>query len=76
ARPARALAETALRTRVGSLLEGWERSRKLRKFAAMTFQHREASFSPDWCKGHVHDHSRLILAAFEEHKADLERRQA
>jgi hypothetical protein len=72
ARPARALAERALRTRVGSLLEGWESGRKMRKFAAMTFQHREASFSLDWCKGHVHDHSRLILAAFEEHRAGIE----
>lgn len=72
ARPARALAEGALRTRAGAFLEGWESGRKMRKFAAMTFQHREASFSPDWCKGHVHDHSRLILAAFEEHKAGIE----
>jgi hypothetical protein len=72
ARPIRALTERALRTRAGALLEGWESGRKMRKFAAMTFQHREASFSPDWCKGHVHDHSRLILAAFEEHKAGIE----
>jgi len=72
ARPARALAESALRTRIGALLEDWESGRKMRKFAALTMHHREASFSPDWCKGHVHDHSRLILAAFEEHKASIE----
>jgi hypothetical protein len=72
ARPVRAIAESALRTRAGALLERWESGRKMRKFAGMSVQHREASFSLDWCKGHVHDHSRLILAAFEEHKASIE----
>lgn len=72
ARPVRALAERALRTRAGALLEGWESGRKMRKLAATALHHHEASFSPDWCKGHVHDHSRLILAAFEEHKASIE----
>jgi hypothetical protein len=71
-RPARALAESALRTFAGEALERWESNRKLRKFAADSRQHAEASFSPDWCKGHVHDHGRLILAAFNAHGTDLE----
>jgi hypothetical protein len=72
ARPVRALTESALRTPAGGLLERWESRRKLRKFSAMSQAHREASFSADWCKGHVHDHGRLILAAFEAHKSEIE----
>ncbi|HEX3722349.1 MAG TPA: hypothetical protein VHV31_06130 [Nitrolancea sp.] len=72
ARPVRALTESALRTPAGAFLEKWERGRKLKKFAGMSRIHREASFSSDWCKGHVHDHGRLILAAFEAHKTEIE----
>jgi hypothetical protein len=71
-RPARALAEATLRTPVGNMLERWERGRKLRKFSGVTQHHAEASFTADWCKGHVHDHGQLILAAFNARGADLE----
>ncbi|HET7034465.1 MAG TPA: hypothetical protein VFI42_02180 [Thermomicrobiaceae bacterium] len=64
ARPARALAESALRTPAGTALERWESGRKLRRFRAEARGHAEASFTLDWCKGHVHDHGQLILEAF------------
>jgi hypothetical protein len=72
ARPLRALAESGLRTRLGGLLEGWERERKMRKFSALAGGHNEASFAADWCKGHMHDHGRLILQAFASRYSDAE----
>ena len=64
ARPARALAESALRSPAGAALERWESGRKLRRFRAEARGHAEASFTLDWCKGHLHDHGQLILEAF------------
>jgi hypothetical protein len=72
ARPLRALAESGLRTRLGGLLEGWERERKMRKFTALAGGHGEASFAADWCKGHMHDHGRLILQAFASRYGESE----
>ncbi len=72
-RPARAIAEAFLRTPLGAIAERWEMKRKIRKFAVEADHASEASYSADWCKGHVHDHGQLILAAFSAHGAGLER---
>lgn len=53
--------EMALRTRPGGWLEQWEMSRKIRKFSHDSRANTEASFSPDWCKGHFDAHSQRIL---------------
>ena len=71
-RPVRALAETILRTPAGERLERWESRRKLQKFSSDAEHHAEASFSADWCKGHVHDHGQLILAAFQTQSAEIQ----
>ncbi|MGA7670636.1 MAG: hypothetical protein WBW04_09450 [Nitrolancea sp.] len=71
-RPVRAIAEAFLRTPLGAVVERWEMRRKIRKFATDADRAAEASFSADWCKGHVHDHGRLILAAYSAHSAELE----
>lgn len=73
ARPVRALAESALRTPAGALLERWEAGRKRRKFSRLAAGHAEASFTRDWCKGHVHDHGELILQAFASRCRAVER---
>lgn len=62
----RRLIETALRTRAGGRLERWEMERKIRKLSFDDVNHPEASFSPDWCKGHVDGHGERILTRFRE----------
>jgi hypothetical protein len=58
----RRLAEAALRTRLGALLERWEMNRKVRKLTGGEQTHFESAYSPDWCKGHVDGHGERILA--------------
>jgi hypothetical protein len=58
----RKLAEAALRTRLGAVLERWEMTRKLRKLTGGEQTHFESAYSPDWCKGHVDGHGERILA--------------
>ncbi|HEX5164839.1 MAG TPA: hypothetical protein VFV93_05545 [Thermomicrobiales bacterium] len=70
--PLRRLAERALAGRVGDRLERWERERKIRRLSRIAGENGEASFSPDWCKGHVSGHERRILAAFDDRRRVLE----
>lgn len=72
ARPVRAVAESALRTPAGSVVERWERERKVRKLSRSAPPGGEASFATDWCKGHYHNHGRLILDAFQARAGTLE----
>lgn len=72
ARTAQALAERVLGTRIGARIERWEMNRKIRRLSRTAGGNPEASFSPDWCKGHVSGHERRILAAFEERLRALE----
>ena len=74
-RPVRAALESLLRTPVGAVIEGWEMQRKLQKFAGDAVKHTEASFSADWCKGHIHDHGKLILATYQARGCRKERIQ-
>lgn len=66
------VAETALRSPLGGGLERWEMGRKVRRFER---QNRdgdgEASFSPDWCKGHFESHGKYVRAALFERLAGL-----
>lgn len=72
ARPLRALAESALRTPLGGAVDRWERDRKVRKLSRNARAGGEASFAADWCKGHYHNHGRLILEAFDERTRRVE----
>jgi hypothetical protein len=65
-RRTRRLVESALRSRLGAPLEGWEMARKMRKLGERGDGHVEAAFGPDWCKGHFGDHGQLTLARYEE----------
>lgn len=68
----RRLAERALGGRLGGRIERWEMNRKLRKLSRNTGHVPEASFGPDWCKGHVSGHEGRILAAFDDRRRALE----
>lgn len=68
----RLLAERVLDTRPGGWIERWEMNRKLRKLSRTAGHVPEASFGPDWCKGHVSGHERRILAAFDDRRRALE----
>lgn len=60
----RRVAEHLGRSRVGALVEHWERTRKIRRFTARAAGNDEARFGPDWCKGHFEGHGRRVLEAF------------
>ncbi len=68
------LAETALRTRLGTWLENWEMNRKVKRFTMQSVDN-EPSFSSDWCKGHFDGHGRKALEEFEAHWHDIEQNQ-
>jgi len=64
--PVRAAAEAVLRMRPAGALESWEMRRKIRKLLA---EHGakgadEASFGPEYCKGHFGGYGTKTLAAF------------
>ena len=71
-RPARALAESALRTAAGGWLESWEHGRKVRRLSAGKEANREVGFSPDWCKGHFDAHGQRTLTAFQDRMRTFE----
>ena len=60
----RDVSETALRSGVGGRLEQWEMKRKIRRFGQQNGESSEASFCPDWCKGHFEGHGELVRHAF------------
>ncbi|MBV9547740.1 MAG: hypothetical protein JOY61_25480, partial [Chloroflexi bacterium] len=68
----RAAAEYALRSPLGSGMEHWERTRKMRKLGRRGNGHTEAAFGPDWCKGHFDDHGQLTLARYSARLEALE----
>lgn len=45
-------------------LERWEMQRKIRKLGRGQQGNPEASFGPDWCKGHIHRHSWRARTAY------------
>lgn len=70
-RPRRRWSERLLNGAIGDRLDTWEMQRKIRKFNAQLHVNGheggvEAAFSPDWCKGHFHDHARRILATYDD----------
>jgi hypothetical protein len=69
----RNIAETALRTPAGARVERWEMERKIRKLTRENGFQAEASFTSDWCKGHVGGHEGRILARFDERWQAVER---
>jgi hypothetical protein len=69
----RAAGERALRTRAGARLERWEMERKIRKLTREHGVQAEASFTAQWCKGHVGGHESRILARFDERRLAVER---
>ena len=60
----RHLVERTLRSRVANPIETWEMRRKIRKLGLRSDGHAEASFGPDWCKGHFGDHGQLTLSRY------------
>jgi hypothetical protein len=58
-------AEPLLRTPPGGWVERWEMRRKIRKLGRQGRGNLEASFSPEWCKGHFQGYGQRTLAAFE-----------
>jgi hypothetical protein len=63
-RRTRRLLEHTLRSRLGSPLEHWEMGRKIHKLGQRSNGHAEASFGPDWCKGHFGDHGQQTLSRY------------
>ena len=61
----RRILESTLRSRLAGPLERWEMARKVRKLAQRSNGHAEASFGPDWCKGHFGDHGLLTLSRYD-----------
>jgi hypothetical protein len=60
----RRVLEHTLRSRLASPLERWEMRRKMTKLGQRSNGHAEASFGPDWCKGHFGDHGQLTLSRY------------
>jgi hypothetical protein len=56
------LLEACLRGRLGDAVERWERERKIPQLRQTAEQRGGTSteFSPNLCKGHVHDHGTTI----------------
>lgn len=59
-------AEALLRTPVGTHLETWEMTRKIRKFTREAPDAGEVAFAADWCKGHFDAHGAQTLNAYAE----------
>jgi hypothetical protein len=75
ARRTRRLLEHALRSPLGGPVERWEMARKMRKLGQQGNGHAEATFGPDWCKGHFGDHGQVTLARYEERLRALAQEQ-
>jgi len=61
----RRFVERTLRSRVANPIEHWEMRRKIKKLGLRSDGHAEASFGPDWCKGHFGDHGQLTLSRYD-----------
>lgn len=70
----RPLAETLLRSPLGSWLERSEMQRKLKKLSqqgAASANPEESEFGPDWCKGHFHAHGQQTARALSSRLREL-----
>lgn len=65
------LAEAALRTRAGALLERWEMNRKIRELSRASDDEPEVKLGAERCQGHAHGHGRRILSAYAERLREL-----
>jgi len=72
-RPARlrSLAEAALRSRIGALLERWEMNRKISELTRSNADEPEVKLSAERCQGHAHGHGRRVLSAYAERLREL-----
>lgn len=66
-----AWSEAALRSPVGRWLEQWERTRKIRLFAAQGRGIPEVHFSEHHCKGHFSQHGRRAMRTFAQRWAQV-----
>lgn len=55
--------EPVLRSRAAGWIERWEMKRKIDRFDRQREGETEASFSPDWCKGHFQSHGPAVRDA-------------
>lgn len=67
----RSLAEAALRTRTGAVLERWEMNRKIRELSRSNDDEPEVKLSAERCQGHAQGHGRRILSAYAERLREL-----
>jgi len=63
--------EAALSTRPVDRLEAWEMQRKIHRLTREMGASSEASFGPEWCKGHFHYHGQQTMEAFAARFASL-----
>jgi hypothetical protein len=70
----RRVAEAVGRTAVGDWIERWEMRRKVRRFSGRPNGNGEASFGPDWCKGHFGGYAERVLTSFTERLRAMELR--
>lgn len=59
------VSEWILKTPLGSWIEKWEMSRKIKKLTANGVNS-ESQFTPDMCKGHFDGHRARILSAYDQ----------
>jgi hypothetical protein len=69
--PLTKMAETILRTPLGSRLECWEMERKIRKFSRHWQDRAEVDFGADWCKGHFDGHGKRAMSAYHARLVEL-----
>lgn len=67
----RSLAEGALRTGIGAVLERWEMNRKIRELRRSSDGEPEVKLSAERCQGHVHGHGHRILSAYAKRLREL-----
>ena len=63
--------EAALRSPMGGWLERREMKRKIARFQRHNGGDGEASFSPDWCKGHFGGHAERVREALQRRLASM-----
>jgi hypothetical protein len=66
-----AMVETVLPATIGTWLERSEMERTTRRLIRRHGPAAEASFGPDWCKGHFAGHGGRILAAYQQRLVQL-----
>lgn len=69
------LSEWMLKTPIGTMLEKWEMSRKVKKLTANGVNS-ESRFTADMCKGHFDGHRGRILSAYDQRLSMLQGQMA